>query len=79
MSTPVTVVCGPDRDPALLIAHRLPGAERGGGRYEAGVVELKHGCVSRTPTMHGCPSRRLSPTAAPIASPPPPQEHRCSP
>jgi len=70
-TTPVTVVCGPDRDPALLIARRLRGdapthvllehdltqvdlglvgraSERGGGRYEAGVVELAHGCVSCT-------------------------------
>jgi G3E family GTPase len=70
-TTPVTVVCGPDRDPNLLIARRLRGeesthvllehdlaqvdlglvgraSERGGGRYEADVVELAHGCVSCT-------------------------------
>lgn len=71
MSTPVTIVCGPDRDPALLIARRLRGdrpthvllehdlaqvdlgivgraTERGGGSYDAEVVELAHGCVSCT-------------------------------
>lgn len=71
MSTPVTVVCGPDRDPALMFARRLRGdspthvllehdlgqvdlglvgraTERGGGRYDARVVELAHGCVSCT-------------------------------
>ena len=71
MSTPVTVVCGPDRDPAMLIACGRRGADptrvllehdltqvdlglvgrasdRGGGRYEAEVVELAHGCVSGT-------------------------------
>lgn len=70
-TTPVTVVCGPDREPALMIARRLRGdsptrvllehdltqvdlglvgrsSERGGGRYEADVIELAHGCVSCT-------------------------------
>lgn len=71
MSTPVTIVCGPDRSPARLVARRLRGeeptsvllehdldqvdlgvvarsTERGGGRYDAAVVELAHGCVSCT-------------------------------
>lgn len=71
MSTPVTVVCGPDRADSLRVARRLLAGDParvlvehdltqvadglvgrteqwGDGRFDAGVVELAHGCVSCT-------------------------------